>query len=116
MTLIELADLAKTNGWNIVDQILYELYLNSPSGGGSTNNAVLTSEVKGAFGAETGSVAAGSLAVTFTTSDDFEGELNGVSRDASTSYVFNPTTGYLNPEITYGIVTGTIKVDIYTKP
>ena len=57
-------------------------------------------------------VAAGTLAVTFTTSDDFTGNINGVARAASTAYVFNPTPGHTNPAISYTTTTGSITIDI----
>lgn len=57
-------------------------------------------------------VPAGNLAVTFTTSDDFTGNINGVARAASTAYVFNPTPGHTNPAIAYTTTSGSITIDI----
>jgi hypothetical protein len=79
--------------------------------GGSTSSltpVVITSTVV----TDDNTVAAGSRAVTFTTSDDYTGNINGVARAASTSYVFNPTTGHTNPAITYTTTTGSITIDL----
>lgn len=59
-----------------------------------------------------GTVAAGNLAVTFTTSDDFIGEINGIARAASSPYIFNPTAGHVLPAIDYIITAGSIVLDI----
>lgn len=64
--------------------------------------------------AVSGSVSAGALAVTLTTSDDFSGTINGATRAASTAYVFNPTNGRTLPAVAYVITTGSIVIDKIT--
>lgn len=64
--------------------------------------------------AVSGSVTAGALAVTFITSDDFSGTINGITRSLSTAYVFNPTNGRTLPAVAYTIVTGSIVIDKIT--
>lgn len=59
-----------------------------------------------------GNVPSGALAVTFTTSDDFVGSINGLTRAAGTPYVFNPTAGHYLPQIDYIITAGSIDLDI----
>lgn len=61
-----------------------------------------------------GSVTAGALAVTLTTSDDFSGTINGIARAASTAYVFNPTNGRTLPAIAYTFTAGSIIIDKIT--
>lgn len=113
MTLQEIYDNSSALKLTVRDYLLLQIYAATPAGGGGGTGAiaVLTSYVE----ESTGIVNSGSLAVTFTTSDDFEGDINGVARDAGASYVFNPTAGYTNPEINYTIVSGSIKIDRYTK-
>lgn len=76
-------------------------------GGGSTPTVINSTVVT-----VSGSVAPGSLAVTFTTDDNFAGSINGVARQASMSYVFNPTSGHTNPAIAYVITSGNITLDV----
>lgn len=57
-----------------------------------------------------GSVTAGALAVTFTTSDDFTGTINGATRYANMSYTFDAKGGK-TPAIAYTTTTGSITID-----
>lgn len=57
-----------------------------------------------------GSVTAGALAVTFTTSDDFTGTINGATRYANMSYTFDAKGGK-TPAIPYVTTTGSITID-----
>lgn len=111
MTLQQLFDLSSSDKITLRDEILFQLLTNSATPL-TPSEAVLSSSLENASGNTGGST----LAVTFTTSDDFAGSINGIARDAGTSYVFNPTTGYLNPLISYIITAGTIKIDKYTLP
>lgn len=60
-----------------------------------------------------GSVPAGALTVTFTTSDDFTGSINGAIRWANGSWIFPGLGGKLKV-IPYVITTGSITIDITT--
>jgi len=57
-----------------------------------------------------GTVLAGALAVTFTTSDDFVGSINGATRNANMSYTFDAKGGK-TPAIAYIITAGSITID-----
>jgi hypothetical protein len=57
-----------------------------------------------------GTVTAGALAVTFTTSDDFVGSINGATRYANMSYTFDAKGGK-TPAIPYVITAGSITID-----
>lgn len=93
-----------------IEQLALTLVAAIQASSGSGTVANCTSSV---IGISTSSIIDGTLAATFTTSDDFEGSINGVIRQASTSYVFNPTNGYVNPSITYDVVAGSMILDIY---
>lgn len=58
-----------------------------------------------------GSVAPKQRAVKFTTSSDFVGTINGVTRNASRSITFSPTPGKTLAEIPYTISSGSIIID-----
>lgn len=58
-----------------------------------------------------GTVAANNRAVKFTTSSDFVGTINGVSRNASRSITFSPTPGKVLAAIPYTISAGSIIID-----
>ena len=58
-----------------------------------------------------GSVAPNKRAVKFTTSSDFVGTINGVTRNASRSITFSPTPGKILGAIAYTITTGSITID-----
>lgn len=57
-----------------------------------------------------GIVTSGALAVTFTTSDDFTGSINGATRNSNMSYTFDAKGGK-TPAIPYVITTGSITID-----
>lgn len=82
------------------------------SGGGSTPLSAVV--VASSTVNSNGSVSAGALAVTLTTSDDFAGTINGIARAASTAYVFNPTNGRTLPAIAYTFTAGSIIIDKIT--
>jgi len=82
------------------------------SGGGGGGGSTLPSLVISSLSSVSGNVPSGALAVTFTTSDDFVGTINGLARSAYTSYTFNPTPGYILPTIPYVITSGSINLDI----
>jgi hypothetical protein len=58
-----------------------------------------------------GTVAASRKAVKFTTSSDFVGTINGVSRSALRSITFSPTPGKVLAAIPYTITAGSIIID-----
>lgn len=58
------------------------------------------------------SVAAGSRSVKFTTSSDFSGKINSVTRQANRAITFSADPGKTLSEITYEITTGFINIDI----
>lgn len=66
------------------------------------------------YEAEVGSwqIDEGALAVTFTTSDDFTGTINGIPRLAGVSYTFNPTAGHVLPLIYYQVTAGSVFIDL----
>lgn len=109
MTLQQIYDNSSALKLTVRDYLLLQIYAQTPQGG-ATNSTTLTSSVENSSSA----IAEGSLAVTFTTSDDFAGTINGVTRSGGTSYVFNPTVNFRNPEIPYTISAGTILIDTYT--
>lgn len=58
-----------------------------------------------------GTITAGYWSVTFETSDDFEGTINGVTRQPSRSITIKAKENNTLPEIPWTITTGTITVD-----
>ncbi len=58
-----------------------------------------------------GTVTSGQRSVSFTTSSDFVGTINGVSRVSSTVYVFSCGASNTLPAIAYVITTGSIIID-----
>lgn len=68
--------------------------------------------VTSALRTNNGNVSAGSKSVKFTTSANFSGSINGVTRNELRSITFNPTPGKVLAEIPYVILAGSITIDI----
>ena len=56
-------------------------------------------------------ITAGATSIGFTTSSDFVGTINGVTREASTFYGFEAATGKTLPAIAYVTTAGSITID-----
>jgi len=61
------------------------------------------------------SVTAGAFSISFTTSSDFSGNINGVARAISTTYTFTAPLGKTLPAIVYTTITGSIIIDKMTE-
>jgi len=64
-----------------------------------------------------GTVAAGSKAVMFTLSSDYEGNINGIARlqsETPTIQVSPPYPKDTNPAIAWTVTAGTLKIDVLT--
>ena len=61
-----------------------------------------------------GTVASGAYSVSFTTSNDFTGSINGVARQGNTSITITADFRKTLPAIPYIRTTGTITIDILT--
>ena len=78
-----------------------------------TSNSESSSEVEFISTIESadGAIPAGAKSVSFNTSDDFVGTINGIARTNSTSIVFNAGNFDKTPIIPYTITAGTITID-----
>lgn len=94
--------------WAIRDYILYLIYentyLSSSGGGGEEVVSSITASVSG-------NVTAGSVCISFETSEDFEGTINGIARSSSRFYTIRANYNSTLPAIAYTIVSGSINID-----
>lgn len=78
------------------------------SGGGSASTEVITSGNVSI----SGTIAVGFRKVTFETSEDFTGSINGMTRQPSRAYTFEPhVNDNTLPAIPYVITSGNINID-----
>lgn len=68
-------------------------------------------EINSSIETADGNVPAGAKFVSFTTSDDFTGTINGVIRQNSLSYPFEARNNDTTPVIPYTITAGSITID-----
>lgn len=95
----------------IRDYFLYLIYENtfsSSSGGGQTET--LTSETWNNASIDT-TIEAGATCVTFETSEDFSGSINGITRQPSRSYTFRANHNNTLSAIVVVVNNGTINAD-----
>jgi len=84
-------------------------------------DTVITSPIGGAMTltstsvTDDASVTAGAFSISFTTSSDFSGNINGVARAISTTYTFTAPLGKTLPAIVYTTITGSIIIDKMTE-
>lgn len=74
----------------------------------SGTQTITSASVTGTTGSP---IASGASSVGFTTSSDFTGTINGVTRSASTFYGFEATVGKTLPSIAYNATAGSIIID-----
>jgi len=95
----------------IRDYILYRIYENTyTSANGVSETLTSFSEVSGATPSAS-PIAAGCKCITFETSEDFSGTINGMVRQPSRSYTFRANGNDTLPAIAFVVTTGTIYID-----
>jgi len=96
----------KTGIWQGVNQLVI-----NADGSIKTTETVAINTLVSSIVVVSGNVASGAVSVSFVTSSDFSGTINGVVRQADTSYTFDcPKVNTFNP-IPYTITSGSILID-----
>lgn len=101
------------NQFPLRDYLLFRIYENTynPTPSGGTLEETLTS-VEYDNTSISSTIAAGAFCVTIETSEDFDGSINGITRNPSRAYTYRANYNHTLPQIPIIVLAGTVKVDI----